>query len=139
MYAHLHRPAPALASVAPRVPAPIAEVVDRCLAKDRGARYATGESLADALEKALRISEPALTRTGEFDARTVSPREAALALERAAILQRAAVQEITERISGANAVAVYTVRELEAEATAAGIPVRLGRRALAEVKAPESV
>jgi len=35
-------------------------------------------------------------------------------------------------------VAIYTVRELEAEASAAGIPVRLVRRALAEVKAPES-
>ena len=52
-------------------------------------------------------------------------------------MQRAAVQEVTERISGANAVAVFTVRELEAEATAAGIPVRLVRRALAELKAPE--
>ena len=137
LHAHLHRPAPALASVAPRVPAPIAEVIDCCLAKDREARYPTGESLADALEKALRISEPALTRTGEFDARTVSPREAALTLERAAAMQRAAVHEVTERISGANAVAVFTVRELEAEATAAGIPVRLVRRALAKLKAPE--
>jgi hypothetical protein len=121
------------------VPAPIAAVIDRCLAKDRTARFPTGESLADALEKALRISEPALTRTGEFDARTVSPREAALALERASALQRAAVQETTDRITGSNSVTVYTVRELEAEATAAGLPVRLVRRALAELKTPGSV
>ena len=139
LHAHVHRPAPTLASVAPRVPAPIAEVIDRCLAKDRTARFPTGESLADALEKALRISEPMLTRTGEFDARTVSPREAALALERAAALQRAAVQEVTERIAGPSGATVYTVRELEAEATAAGIPAKLVRRALAELKSPESV
>jgi serine/threonine protein kinase len=139
LHSHVHRPAPTLASIAPRVPAPIAAVIDRCLAKDRTARFPTGESLADALEKALRISEPALTRTGEFDARTVSPREAALALERASALQRAAVQETTDRITGSNSVTVYTVRELEAEATAAGLPVRLVRRALAELKTPGSV
>jgi serine/threonine protein kinase len=135
--AHLNHPAPALASVAPRVPAPIAAVIDRCLEKRREARYPTGESLADALEKALRISEPALTRTGEYDARTVSPREAALAIERAAAMQTAVVREMTDRL--AVAPAPYTVRELEAEATAAGIPVRLVRRALAEVKPPGSI
>jgi hypothetical protein len=137
LHAHLNHRAPALASVAPRVPGPIAAVIDRCLEKNREARYPTGESLADALEKALRLSEPALTRTGEFDARTVSPREAALAIERAAAMQTAVVREMTDRL--AVAPAPYTVRELEAEATAAGIPVRLVRRALAEVKPPGPV
>jgi serine/threonine-protein kinase len=135
LYAHLNTPAPSLASVAPRVPEPIAAVIDRCLEKNRDARYPTGESLADALEKALRISEPALTRTGEFDARSVSPREAALALERAAAMQSTAARELSERM--ASTPTVYTVRELEAEATAAGIPVRLVRRALADVKPPQ--
>jgi len=134
--AHINHAAPALASVAPRVPAPIAAVIDRCLQKDREARYPTGESLADALEKALRLSEPALTRTGEFDARTVAPREAAVALQQAAALQTAAVHEMAERMAAATV--PYTVRELEAEATAAGIPARLVRRALAEFEPPGS-
>src|SRR5690242_3443163 len=66
--AHKRQPAPPLAAVAPQVPAPIAAVIDRCLAKERDARYPTGESLADALEKALRLSEAAIGRTGEFAA-----------------------------------------------------------------------
>lgn len=132
LHAHLSQRPPALASIAPRVPAPIATVIDRCLEKNREARYPTGESLADALEKALRISEPALTLTGEFDARTVSPREAAIAIERAAAMQTAVVHETTARLAAA--ATPYTVRELEAEATTAGIPVRLVRRALAELR-----
>src|SRR5690348_4298097 len=127
--AHLDHAAPALASVAPRVPAPIAAVIDRCLEKSPDARYPTGESLADALEKALRISEPALTRTGEFDARTVTPREAALALGRAAAMQSAGIRVVSER--HATTAAPFTVRELEAEAADGVIPVGLVRRALA--------
>ena len=86
-----------------------------------------------------RISEPALTRTGEFDAQTISSREAALALERAAALQHAAAQAVSARFAGANAQGVLTVRDLEAEAAAAGIPVRLLRRALAELTPPDEV
>ena len=66
--AHRRQSAPPLASMAPTVPPPIAAVIDRCLAKERDARYPTGESLADALEKALRLSEPVLGRTGEHRA-----------------------------------------------------------------------
>jgi hypothetical protein len=58
-----------------------------------------------------------------------------LALERAAALQRAAVQEVSERFT---APAAYTLRDLEAAATAAGIPVRLVMRAVAELPVSES-
>src|SRR5256714_4624698 len=51
LHAHISRPAPPPASVAPTVPAPIAGVIDRCPAKERDGPYPTGESLADALEK----------------------------------------------------------------------------------------
>ena len=49
----VHDPPPALASVAPGVPPRLAETIDRCLAKDPGARFPNGEALATALAAAL--------------------------------------------------------------------------------------
>jgi len=53
LVAHATRPAPPLREIAPDVPAALAAVVDRCLAKTPDARYATGEALAEALLAAL--------------------------------------------------------------------------------------
>ena len=139
LHAHVSRPAPPLASVSPNVPAPIATVIDRCLAKERDARYPTGESLADALEKALRISEPQANRTAETDARVLSPREAILVWEHAAALHRSAWDEVRRRFATANAPAGYTVRDLESAAVVAGIPARLISRAVAELAEPKSI
>ena len=50
---HVNEPAPPVASLRPEVPAKLAEVVDRCLAKDPAARLATGEELAEAVGAAL--------------------------------------------------------------------------------------
>ena len=96
--AHRRQPAPSLASMAPAVPAPIAAVIERCLAKERDARYPTGESLADALEKALRHSEAMLGRTGEF---AVAARELVAAARAAGIqseLVRRALEEIASEL-----------------------------------------
>jgi serine/threonine-protein kinase len=49
----LTQPAPALASVAPEVPGPLAEAIDRCLEKDPSARLQGGEELAGALDRVL--------------------------------------------------------------------------------------
>jgi predicted Ser/Thr protein kinase len=46
---HLTKPAPSVAVTVRGVPRELAQVVDRCLAKDPAARFATGEALADAL------------------------------------------------------------------------------------------
>lgn len=97
--AHKRQPAPPLTAAAPQVPAPIAAVIDRCLAKERDARYPTGESLADALEKALRLSEPTVVRTGEF---AVAARELVAAAKAAGIqsqLVRRALEEIARELS----------------------------------------
>lgn len=50
------RQAPSLAEVAGQVPRPLVEVIDRCLAHEPEARYATGEDFAAALTHALERS-----------------------------------------------------------------------------------
>src|SRR5207249_4484462 len=50
---HVSDPPPRLASVAPAVPPRLAETIDRCLAKDPGARFPNGAALADALAAEL--------------------------------------------------------------------------------------
>jgi serine/threonine-protein kinase len=49
---HITEPAPPLISVNRALPARLTEAVDRCLAKDPSARYATGELLAEAIADA---------------------------------------------------------------------------------------
>jgi serine/threonine-protein kinase len=48
---HLTRPAPPVASVRAGIPAKLAAVIDRCLAKEPDARFATGEALVAALQQ----------------------------------------------------------------------------------------
>ena len=129
--AHCNHQPPTLGSVAPSVPSPIAAVIERCLAKDREGRYSTGESLADALEKALRLSEPMLPRPSDTGVRVLSAAEALLVLERAAALQRQVLSQSTSTESG-----LYTTRDIEAAAAQAGIPARVINRALSELAPP---
>lgn len=131
--AHTRRPAPPLASVVPTVPVTIASVIDRCLAKERDARFPTGESLADALEKALRLSESALGRTGEYAVAALSPRDASLVWQRAIALQILALQDTSTPFGDHKVVSHVAPRDLEAAAVAAGIQSRFVRRALDEL------
>jgi serine/threonine protein kinase len=144
--AHCNRPAPPLATVAAMVPEPIAAVIDRCLMKERDGRYATGESLADALEKALRLSEPMLGRsTTTSDATVLTREKAALVWQRATALQLSVLEDVGARLAagepmhneanrhGPPRAGAYTVREFEAAAAAAGIPASVVAQALAEV------
>jgi len=49
----ISEPAPPVATVAPATPRRLAQVVDRCLAKDPAARFQRGESVADAIALAV--------------------------------------------------------------------------------------
>ena len=50
---HVHAPLPSLASIVPEVPAALARVVERALAKDPAARYPSAEALRRALTAAV--------------------------------------------------------------------------------------
>lgn len=52
LVAHASKPPPTVRSVRADVPGALATIVDRCLQKDRAARYQTGAELASALEAA---------------------------------------------------------------------------------------
>ena len=86
--AHATRPAPALASVTTGIPAALCDIVERCLRKDPADRYATGDDLAMALERAIGTSAPlpALVSTVPEE-RVLTEREAESVWKRAAELQ----------------------------------------------------
>lgn len=65
-------PAPPLASVAPGVPLRLASIIDRCLAKDPTARYASGEELADAIAAAVDRRAAVAVRAFVTEARQLS-------------------------------------------------------------------
>lgn len=70
---HVTDPPPPLASVAPDVPPRLAQVIDRCLAKDPEARFASGEALAEALGTALDRRAAVAVRAFVTEARHLSP------------------------------------------------------------------
>jgi hypothetical protein len=65
-------PPPPLASVAPGVPPRLAETIDRCLAKDPGARFPNGEALAAALAAARDRRAAVAVRAFVTEARQLS-------------------------------------------------------------------
>jgi serine/threonine-protein kinase len=69
---HVHDPPPPLASVAPGVPPRLAETIDRCLAKDPGARFPNGAALAAALAAALDRRAAVAVRAFVTEARQLS-------------------------------------------------------------------
>ncbi|MCC6772579.1 MAG: serine/threonine protein kinase [Gemmatimonadaceae bacterium] len=136
LVAHVTRPAPPIRSVAPTVPAALAEVVDRLLTKPREARFPDAEALARALGAAGRAipeQAPAASRV------ILSSMEANAIWERAALLQemtgqltplpdlpRAGARVPASETSG------YRMDDVRVAARDAGIGEKYVERALAE-------
>lgn len=158
LVAHATREPPTLRSVAPDVPAALASVIDRCLRKHPGDRFATGEELADALGKALEHLEHdgrdagGQTALSSDDAMAVWRRAAELQAEAAARLESRMRANDTRTLaaphdgsmngqgprSDTGAVTptdAYRLRDVEAAAVEAGISQRFVALALDELRA----
>ncbi len=154
LVAHVTRPAPPLRSIAPQVPAALAVVIDRLLAKEPAARFDSGEALSDALGKALEgLGARAADSNGGH--RQLSEDQAASVWRRAAQLQAEAAARLERETRspslalggepGAGAMSpptlanespptsAYRLRDVEAAAVEAGISQRFVALAISEL------
>jgi hypothetical protein len=144
------RDAPSLRTVATDVPAPIADVIARCLARNPDDRPATGEALAELLEQALRdavaldeISRPQRALS-ETQANLVWRRAAQRHAEAAARLEArtrelqggtAATPARAPANNGGDPTSGYRVSQVQAAAEEAGISRQFVALAIAELQA----
>ena len=140
LVSHVTREAPRVRDVAPDVPAALAAIVDRCLAKSPSERFDTCGALAEALVNAQHDAELA-DRTQSANARQlVSETQAQSVWRRAAELQAHTsalpappLPALAERPARPLSVSSsYRLEDVRASAVDAGIPEPLVERALAE-------
>jgi serine/threonine-protein kinase len=144
---HVTKEPPRVRSVGPGVPEALAAIIDRCLAKDRAARYQSAGELAAALDEAIgsipRSSGTSLV-TESKEPRILSEREAKALWSRAAELQSetgvqtslrspppslgpSTVEDRRTLTSG------YRLSDVREAATEVGIPERYIARAQSEL------
>jgi hypothetical protein len=133
---HAIEPAPPLRTLAPEVPAGLAAAIDRCLAKEPGERWASGEALAEALAAVEGELAGVPARTGGD--RLLDEREVSAVLQRAAQLQADAARRVEERSRTETPPAPTTasalrVSEVQAAAAEAGIGPEFVAMAAAEL------
>jgi len=136
LLAHVTRPTPPIRSIAPTVPAPLAAIVDKLLAKSPANRFDNAESLVAALTAAGReIPEhaPAASRV------VLSSEEANAVWGRAALLQEMTGQLtpppealVLDRSRPPSGTSGYAVDDVRLAARDAGIEAKYVERALAE-------
>ena len=131
LVAHATRPAPMLSSVAPRIPAALAAIVDKLLSKAPASRYRTGAELADALEAAKRApvedASPLPATLSETNAQALWRRAAELQSQTG----RASRPPITA--GGQPLDTGYAMRDVLSAAAEAGIGDEYMARAAAEL------
>jgi hypothetical protein len=154
LVAHVTKPVPPIANVAPQLPPAVIAVIERCLAKDPQLRYASADALASALDSVLYEAEAREQAVADAAPGGVLSESAALAvwqraaqlqaeaahrMERSAMLQPArqsAERAVTSDSTTESEAEVdgYRVRDVEAAAIEAGISRQYVALALAEMR-----
>jgi serine/threonine-protein kinase len=139
LVAHVTKTPPRIREVEPSIPAPLAEIVDRCLAKDPAQRFQSAEAVGEALSGMPGSAVRAVARA-ERREELLSDREAREVWERAASLQAQQTGTVTPVASPPRAAergplspsSSYRVDVVRESAREAGIGTEFVDRALAE-------
>ncbi len=150
LVAQVTKPAPPVLTVAPNAPRALAEIIDRCLAKEPGARFQNGAELADALQQVEGevARDAARAKTAPDAPAVVSEGEAQEIWNRAAQLQAMTGLEprpvpaprARDATADASRTSGYDLGSVRQSALEAGIPEQYVDHAMAEhglVRAPE--
>lgn len=142
LVAQVMTPAPPVLTVLPGAPRPLAEIIDRCLAKDPGVRYQSGEELADALRRVegevardaaratLAPAAPALVSDAE--AREIWQRAAELQAMTGVQPRGVPAVHARDAASDAQRTSGFALGQVRSAAEDAGIPAQYVDHALAE-------
>ncbi len=142
LIAQVNKAPPPLLTVAPDAPRALAEIIDRCLAKNPNARFQSGQELADALTRvegevardAVRAAAmpqaPALV--SESEAQAIWARAAALQAQTGIEPRPAPVPGRRDAAADAGRTSGYDLASVRESALEAGIPAQYVEHAMAE-------
>lgn len=142
LVAHVTKPAPPVLTIATNAPRALAEIIDRCLAKDAGARFQSGAELADALSavEAEVVRDAVRAANAPKVPRLVSEDEAQAIWARAAELQAKTglqprpvpVAKLRDAGTDASRTSGFALSDVRDAAHEAGIPAQYVDHAMAE-------
>lgn len=142
LVAHVNKAAPPVLTITPSAPRALAEIIDRCLAKDPAERFASGDELADALTRiesevardAVRAEAAAITPKllSDTEAQQIWDRAAALQAQTGVVPRTAPSIGSRDLVADATRTSGYALSAVRDAAVEAGIPAQYVDHAMAE-------
>ncbi|HTL95647.1 MAG TPA: serine/threonine-protein kinase [Gemmatimonadaceae bacterium] len=142
LVAQVTKPAPAVLTVVPSAPRALAEIIDRCLAKDPAARFQSGAELADTLERCegevardaarAAVVPDAPAHISEDEAKAIWHRAAELQAKTGLEPRPVPVPMTRDGTAGASRTSGYDLASVREAAVEAGIPEQYVEHAMVE-------